>query len=124
MFGTCVQGIIREEPTGWYHAHKHLHTYDHVNFGGLGMLIVNDDFDTLLPPGLTNVDRIKRFLSNEKHVYLHYVAQNLIWGSWQTNGKWVEMYGNTKPKPALTIVDGEWTHFRIMLHTRMQLGWI
>jgi FtsP/CotA-like multicopper oxidase with cupredoxin domain len=99
--------------TFWYHAHQHLHTHDQVNFGALGMLIVNDDFDTLLPPNLTNANRIKRFLSNEQHVFLHYVAQNTIFGNWYTNGEQVEMYGNTKPKPQLTIVDGEWTRFRI-----------
>ena len=70
--------------TYWYHAHHHGETYKQVNYGALGMLIVNDDFDSLLPAGLTNSDRIKTFLSNEKSFFAHYVAKNsfsgyLVW---------------------------------------------
>lgn len=90
--------------TFWYHAHHHSKTYKQVNNGALGMLIVDDDFDALLPPGLVNADRIKTFLSNEVTVFLHYEALNSIFGDWYANGE---------KDAQLDIVDGEWTRFRI-----------
>jgi len=90
--------------TYWYHAHHHGETYNQVNKGALGMLIVNDDFDSLLPAGLANAERIKSFLSNEQSVFVHYKALNSIFGSWYANGK-----SGTQ----LEIIDGEWTRFRI-----------
>jgi FtsP/CotA-like multicopper oxidase with cupredoxin domain len=90
--------------TYWYHAHHHGETYNQVNFGALGMLIVNDDFDSLLPAGLTNSDRIKTFLSNEKTLFAHYVAQNTIFGTW---------FGNGETGTQIDVVDGEWTRFRV-----------
>ena len=68
------------------------------------MLIVNDDFDSLLPAGLANADRIKAFLSNDKSLFAHYVAFNSIFGAW---------YGNGERGTQIDIVDGEWTRFRI-----------
>lgn len=92
--------------TFWYHAHHHTATYDHVNHGAVGFLIVNDDFDTLLPSSLGNKDQVKRFLLNEKRIFIHYVAINSLFGDWYANGE---------RNPQIEVVDGEWTRLRIAM---------
>jgi suppressor of ftsI len=104
--------------TMWYHSHQHKFSNTQVGNGAIGMLVVEDNYDTLLPPTLTTnttqLEQIKTFLANEIQIF----------GS-KVDFRW---YGNgieskeTSGGVAIDVVQNEWYRIRLGSSDPIQNG--